>query len=114
MRSCDLRRIGSKPKSKNGAIATGPAIVIRYSAFETMLKSPPGNVICSTGIGILQQFGSLPVGQEVGNPGGGGIRGFFTTKELSGLRRAIVDEEGRNATGDTERISNPRISFSPP
>src|SRR5215467_15930133 len=104
MRSCDIRRIGSKPKSKNGAIATGPAIVIRYSAFETMLKSPPGNVICSTGIGILQQFGSLPVTHE---PCGAGISGFFTTKELSGLRSAIVDEEGRNATGDTERISNP-------
>src|SRR5579871_4924061 len=41
----DVRMIGSTPKSTKGAIATGPAMVIRYSALVTILKSPPGNTI---------------------------------------------------------------------
>src|SRR5216683_1061063 len=53
MRNCDRLKMGSNPKSKKGAIATGPAMVIRYSALETRLRSPPGNVIWSTGMGIL-------------------------------------------------------------
>src|SRR5580704_2413382 len=43
--TCDGRRIGSMPVSTNGAIATGPTMVMRYSRLVTTLKSPPGNVI---------------------------------------------------------------------
>jgi hypothetical protein len=45
-RSCDWRRMGTTPRSANGARATGPTIVIRYSALVTRLKSPPGKTIC--------------------------------------------------------------------
>src|SRR5690348_6856335 len=38
--NCDDLSTGSTPKSTNGAMATGPAIVIRYSALLTRLKSP--------------------------------------------------------------------------
>src|ERR1700674_3037646 len=51
--SCEFLRIGSTPKSRNGARATGPAIVIRYSRLATTLKSPPGKTIWSRGTGIV-------------------------------------------------------------
>ena len=40
--------------------------------------------------------------------------GSLGTMVPSGLRRIMLLLAGRNATGDTERISKPRISFSPP
>src|ERR1022692_646950 len=40
--NCEFLRIGSMPKSTNGARETGPAMVIRYSELATTLKSPPG------------------------------------------------------------------------
>src|SRR5579863_2267308 len=46
-------RMGSTPKSTNGATATGPAIVIRYSALLTRLKSPPGKTIWFSGTGTV-------------------------------------------------------------
>src|ERR1035438_5392192 len=89
------------PASTKGTIATGPAIVMRYSRFPNTLRSPPGNTIWSTGIGIVQ----LP---------SRGFAGFLGTGVPSGLVSVITLELGRNATGEIERISNPRISFSPP
>src|SRR6185437_17181160 len=89
IRNCDFLTIGSNPKSKNGAIATGPAIVILYSAFETRLRSPPGNVIWSTGTRTV--YGGLS-----------GLLGSRGTIELSGLRREMVEAVGRKATGETE------------
>src|ERR1035437_11123550 len=76
--SCEGRRIGSMPESMKGAIATGPAIVIRYSRFVHTLRSPPGNTIWSTGIGTVQ----LP---------SRGLAGFLGTGVPSGL----VSEIGR-------------------
>src|ERR1700690_655427 len=49
--NCESLRIGSTPKSTNGAKDTGPAMVIRYSALATTLKSPPGKTIWSSGTG---------------------------------------------------------------
>ena len=43
-----------------------------------------------------------------------GFAGFFRTGVPSGFVRVITFELGRNATGEIERISKPRISFSPP
>src|SRR5246127_245753 len=43
--SCEGRTIEFSPRSKKGAMATGPAIVMRYSRFPQMLRSPPGNTI---------------------------------------------------------------------
>ena len=54
VRSWDLRTIGFIPISTNGAIATGPAIVMRYSTFATKLVSPPGITMLCTGIGTVQ------------------------------------------------------------
>src|SRR5579863_63216 len=54
--SCERRRMGSMPVSTNGAIATGPAMVMRYSRLVTRLRSPPGKTIWSTGIGTVQQL----------------------------------------------------------
>src|ERR1700722_3657298 len=99
--NCEGRRIESMPVSTNGAMATGPAIVMRYSRFDQALKSPPGNTIWSTGMGIVQ----FPWR---------GFDGFLGTGDPSGLVRVITLELGRNATGEMERISKPRISFSPP
>src|SRR5215467_7081086 len=99
--SCERRTIGSIPASMKGATATGPAIVMRYSKLPHALKSPPGNTIWSIGIGTL----TAP------RPG---LLGSFNTGLPSGLVRVIAPALGRNATGDTDRMSNPRISFSPP
>src|ERR1700678_1566267 len=46
-------RIGSTPISTNGAKATGPAMVMRYSKLPTKLKSPPGKTIWSSGTGTV-------------------------------------------------------------
>src|SRR5689334_12549127 len=53
MRSCDGSEIKSQPVSTNGASVTGPTIGIRYSRLVTMLVSPPGKMICDTGIWML-------------------------------------------------------------
>ena len=42
------------------------------------------------------------------------IAGIFGNRVPSGLVSVIAPLSGRNATGETERISKPRISFSPP
>src|ERR1035437_6319416 len=93
--------IASMPVSTKGAIATGPAIVMRYSRFVHTLRSPPGNTIWSTGIGTVQ----LP---------SRGLAGFLGTGVPSGLVSVITLELGRNATGEIDRISKQRMSFSPP
>src|SRR6202021_3086803 len=74
---------------------------MRYSKFVTRLRSPPGKVIWSTGIGMVK----FPRR---------GFCAFFRTGVPSGLVSVIEPTLGRNATGDTERISKPRRSFSPP
>src|SRR5260221_4204426 len=101
IRNCEPLRIGSKPKSTKGAIATGPAIVILYSMFETRFKSPPGKEIWSTGTRTVYA-------------GPNGLLGSLGTVDPSGLRSVIVEAVGRKATGEMDRISNPRRSFSPP
>src|SRR3984957_1888623 len=53
IRSCEFLRMGSMPTSMNGASATGPAMVMRYSKLVTKLASPPGKTICSTGTGMV-------------------------------------------------------------
>src|SRR5260370_33972064 len=93
--------MGSLHASTNGAIATGPAIVMRYSRFVHTLRSPPGNTIWSTGIGTVQ-FPNR------------GLAGFLGTGVPSGFVRVITFELGRNATGEIDRVSKPRMSFSPP
>src|SRR5690349_9648053 len=52
--NCEGLTMASMPESTNGTIATGPAMVMRYSRFPHVLRSPPGNTIWSTGIGIVQ------------------------------------------------------------
>src|SRR5439155_374816 len=101
IRSWEFLIIGSTPKSTNGASATGPAMVKRYSRFPTRLRSPPGNTICSAGTLIV--YGPSR-----------GLLGSFGTTDPSGLRSTTVEVFGRNATGDTERMTNPRRSFSQP
>src|SRR5271168_1624279 len=53
---CDGRKMGSMPRSAKGAMATGPAMVMRYSRLPMTLKSPPGVVSCWYGIGMLMQL----------------------------------------------------------
>ena len=65
-----------------GAIATGPAIVMRYSRFVHTLRSPPGNTIWSTGMGTVQ----LP---------SRGFAGFLGTGVPSGLVRVIDVRTGQ-------------------
>src|SRR5215471_3925775 len=101
IRNCEGRKMGSNPTSKNGAMATGPAMVMRYSTFPNTLISPPGNVIWSTGMGIVYWL-FVPAGRL----------GFLGTIEPSGFRSATVLEVGKKATGEMERMSKPRISFS--
>src|SRR5258708_31618412 len=93
--------MGSMPASTKGGIATGPAIVMEYSRFDDTLMSPPGNTIWSTGMGMVQ----FPCR---------GLAGFLGTGVPSGFVRVMTFELGRNATGDSDRISKPRMSFSPP
>ena len=40
--NCEVRMIGSTPASIKGAMATGPAMVMRYSKLPFRLRSPPG------------------------------------------------------------------------
>src|SRR5437016_5376097 len=101
IRNCDCRRIGTTPTSMNGARATGPTIVMRYSTLLTKLKSPPGNTICWMGMGIV--YGPAR-----------GFLGSFGTAEPSGFTRGITALLARKATGETERMSKPRRSVSPP
>src|ERR1035437_1623096 len=92
--------IASMPVSTKGAIATGPAMVMRYSRFVHTLRSPPGNTIWSTGIGTVQ----LP---------SRGLAGFLGTGVPSGLVSVITLELGRNATGEIDCITKPGLSFPP-
>src|SRR5436309_3102476 len=78
IRSCEFLSTGSNPKSTNGAIATGPAMVILYSALLTRLKSPPGNEIWSTGTRTVYA-------------GLNGLLGSRGTVDPSGLRRAMLE-----------------------
>ena len=41
--NCEVRMIGSVPISTKGAMATGPAMVMRYSKLPFRLRSPPGS-----------------------------------------------------------------------
>src|SRR5450756_1012414 len=54
--NCEVRRIGSMPASTKGAMATGPAMVMRYSALAFRLRSPPGVTSCRYGTGIFTQL----------------------------------------------------------
>src|SRR5713226_9153110 len=109
IRNCEFLRMGLTPTSINGATATGPAMVIRYSRLVTKLRSQPGKTICSNGMGMvyLGQSGLIGLPQS-------GLLGSFGTTEPSGLVSAMTPLLGRKATGVTERMSNPRKSFSPP
>src|SRR5437016_13962156 len=98
MRNCEFLRIGLMPISTNGASATGPAIVIRYSRLVTTLVSPPGKTIRCSGSGIVYAPRR-------------GLLGSLGTIEPSGLLRLITLLSGRNATGEVERISKPRRSL---
>ena len=82
MRNCESRTTGSSPISTNGARTTGPAIVIWYSKLVTKLASPPGNTICSMGIGTVQAPRS-------------GLLGFLGIGEPSGFCRVIDPRLGR-------------------
>src|SRR5450755_1386534 len=89
--NCELRRMGSTPKSTKGAIATGPAMVIRYSRLPCRLRSPPGVVSCWYGTGIFQQL-LTHCPEELVTAGN---RGFEGTKLPSWFRSATVCALGR-------------------
>src|SRR5579863_4475639 len=65
----ERRTMGSMPVSTNGAIRTGPAMVMRYSKLVTRLRSPPGKTIWSTGMGMVQQLVGPPMLALVGTQG---------------------------------------------
>src|ERR1035438_5709121 len=84
--NCEARRIGSTPASTKGAIATGPAMVIRYSRLPFMLRSPPGVTSCWYGTGIFQQL-LTHAPEELVKTGNLGLAG---TKVPSWFRRGTL------------------------
>src|SRR6266852_3848530 len=92
--NCELRRIGSTPASTKGAMATGPAMVMRYSRLPFKLRSPPGVTSCRYGIGILTQ---LLTGTQLPLASGptGGPAGFLGTNAPVGVLRATLWALGR-------------------
>src|SRR5208282_4087801 len=106
--NCEVRRIGSTPVSTKGAMATGPAMVMRYSKLPCRLRSPPGVTSWRNGTGILKQL--LAHAPEAVTPTG--KRGLAGTKVESAFRSATAWVLGRYAMGETVRISKPRRSFS--
>src|SRR6266567_6004916 len=63
--NCEGRMMGETPESRKGAMATGPAMVTRYSRFPLRPMSPPGVTSCWKGTGMVQQL-ILEMRQELG------------------------------------------------
>ena len=102
IRSCDPLTMGFMPTSTKGASATGPAMVnpvfqIRDQAGIATRKHNPLHWN-RNGVAAAQRICWDPWGRRC-HPG---------------CAERLLLLSGRNATGDTERISKPRISFSPP
>src|SRR6266478_4565641 len=92
--NCEVRMIGSAPISIKGAMATGPAMVMRYSRLPFRLRSPPGVTSCRYGIGIFTQLltgTQLPLASDPT----GGPAGFLGTNAPVGFRRATLWALGR-------------------
>src|SRR5208282_2345040 len=91
--NCEERRIGSVPMSTKGAMATGPAMVMRYSTLAFRLKSPPGVTSCWYGTGIFQQLPAHAPEEFICT----GNRGLAGTNVPSGFLRATFCALGRYA-----------------
>src|SRR5450759_4084033 len=89
--NCEVRRIGSMPMSTKGAMATGPAMVMRYSKLPCRLRSPPGVTSCWNGTGIFQQL-LAHAPEELVNTGNRGLAG---TNDPSGFLRDTAWALGR-------------------
>src|ERR1700674_354030 len=89
--NCEVRIIGSAPISTKGAMATGPAMVMRYSKLPFRLRSPPGVTSWLYGTGIFQQLLAHPPEEFVCT----GNRGLAGTNVPSAFRRDTVWALGR-------------------